>query len=108
MREIKDRNSVKCDPNLIIGHPFFSSGPVFAMRMCVIPTKEGKVLVWFCCAPLKKSDLKKICEEKGLDLACPLIPTTAIKHPSGSSGYLPFQGKGGGSHRKRGLGIRKK
>ena len=42
VRENKDWNSVKSDPNLIAGHHLFSSGPGLAMRMCVIPTKGGR------------------------------------------------------------------
>ena len=78
---IKNGSQVVDDPLDIETHPMITA-PGFSLRLTVVPTKGGAILLWLGCAPLGRELLKQACEERGLTLSSPYIPTYGIKLPS--------------------------
>ena len=70
---------------MIVVHPRFAAGKGFCICMCAFSTNGGHILLRLCCAPLNEVDLKAACQDQNLDMASPVIPTTAIKLPSAAS-----------------------
>ena len=69
------------DPAQIKSHAMMTS-PGFALRLTVAPGKGGSIVIWLGVAPVGLARLKTECEERGLELTSPFIPTYGAKLPS--------------------------